>query len=301
MTEPSMMPGGEPALTGTEEWGSPGRLGGVRAREMRTARPAKRAVAVALGSLALVTASCASRPAASGPVKTGPVGSSPGGASSPPSTLAPLPQRKVTLLEVGDSLGIDLGWGLDWALSNDPHVTVVADAKGDTGLANTGYYNWPVVLRSELASVHPQVVVVFLGANDVQNFYQNGTYCAFGSPAWKAAYGARVAAMMDEVLTAKARLVWVGEPIMQSPSFSSKMALIDSIFRQEAASHPGVVYLPSWPLFATAAGTFNGGTTDITGTPEALRDPDGIHLATGGEDLLAREVVRKLRAVFKLP
>lgn len=261
-------------------------------------------VAGLLAGLAFLASSCA--PHAGGSVSgtkanSGQGGSTASTSTSPTSTVAPLPPGKVTVLEIGDSLGIDLGWGLQWALAKDPHVSVVADAKGDTGLVNTAYYNWPSVLSSELQSVHPQILVVFLGANDAQSFYSGSNYVSFGSAAWKADYAKKVSQMMTEGLAANAKVVWVGEPVMQDPHFSSEMALIDSIFRQEAAKHPGVMYFSSWPVFTTSSGAYNGGTTDITGTPEILRDSDGIHLATGGEDLLAAQVVKKMRSVYNLP
>ncbi|HLI44297.1 MAG TPA: DUF459 domain-containing protein [Acidimicrobiales bacterium] len=208
---------------------------------------------------------------------------------------------KVTVLEVGDSLGIDLGWGMQWALGADPHVNLVQDARGDTGLANTGYYNWPAELSTELQANHPQIVVVFLGANDVQGFYVGSQVVTFGTPAWRQAYAARVATMMSEATAAGAKVLWVGMPIMQDPTFSSAMREVDAIYRAEAAVHPGVTYMSSWRLFSTPTGQYNGGTTDVAGSVMPLRDPDGIHLADGGEDLLGLAVVKEMRTLYHLP
>ncbi|MHB8245343.1 MAG: SGNH/GDSL hydrolase family protein [Acidimicrobiales bacterium] len=208
---------------------------------------------------------------------------------------------KVTVLEIGDSLGLDLGFGLQWALSNDPHVNLVQDARGYTGLANTAYYNWPAQIQVDLNATHPQIVVVFLGANDVQNFYQNNQYITVGTPQWRQAYGARVAKMMTEATAAGAKVLWVGMPIMQQAHFSSEMAKVNSVFEAQAASHPGVTYFSSWKLFATPSGQFNGGSTNVAGSPMPLRDPDGIHLADGGGDLLATAIVHEMKAIYQLP
>ncbi len=208
---------------------------------------------------------------------------------------------KVTILEIGDSLGIDLGWGMQWALANDPHVNLVQDAKGDTGLANTGYFNWPAVLESELQQVHPQIVVVFLGGNDPQGFYQGNQLVTYGTPLWRRAYGQRVATMMTEATSAGAQVLWVGMPIMQPRRFSHEMAMQDAVYRAQAATHAGVTYFSSWKLFATPSGQYNGGTTDVAGSVMPLRDSDGIHLADGGEDLLGLDIVKKMQAIYKLP
>lgn len=225
------------------------------------------------------------------------------GATTTTTTAAPIAtgNGKVTVLEIGDSLGIDLGWGMQWALQSDPNVTLIQDAKGDSGLANTGFYDWPAVLEAELKADHPKIVVVFLGANDVQSFYSGGQYVSFGSALWHQAYGSRVSQMMDEATAAGARVLWVGMPIMESPSFSANIATIDSIFSSEASSHAGVTYYSSWPLFATPSGQYNGGTTDVAGSVMPLRDPDGIHLNDGGEDLLGLSVVKELRQLYRLP
>ncbi len=106
--------------------------------------------------------------------------------------------------------------------------------------------------------------------------------------------------MMDEATKAGARVLWVGMPIMESPSFSANIATINSIFSSEASSHAGVTYYSSWALFATPSGQYNGGTTDVAGSVLPLRDPDGIHLNDGGEDLLGLSVVRELRQLYRL-
>lgn len=257
----------------------------------------RRLVPVAVTGLALLLAACGTAPAAvSSSISTST-------SSSTTTTLPPLQRDggKVTVLEVGDSLGVDLGWGMQWALGNDPKVNLVQDAKGDTGLANTGYYDWPAELESDIRASHPQIVVVFLGANDVQNFYAGNKYVSFGSPLWRQQYGARVATMMREATSAGARVLWVGMPIMQSPVFSASISKIDAVFERVAAGRPGVTYFSSWKLFSLPNGQFDGGTTNVAGTALYLRDPDGVHLDNGGEDLLGKAVLTELRKLYKLP
>lgn len=203
----------------------------------------------------------------------------------------------ITVVEVGDSLGIDLGWGMSNALANDTSVKLVQGGYGDSGLVEPQFYNWPVHLEDYLTADHPQVVVVFLGANDVQNFWDGSTLETFGTASWAAAYGERVATMMQEATSAGARVLWVGMPIMQDPTFSSHMQFIDGIYAREAASHPGVTYFSSWNLFATPSGQYTG-TEVVGGQTVTLRDPDGIHIATGGLDVLGEAVVTKLQQLY---
>ena len=75
---------------------------------------------------------------------------------------------------------------------------------------------------------------MFLGANDVESFYTSNRFLAFGSPGWAEFYGERVATMMDEAVSAGAKLLWVGMPPMEDPSFSSGMATLNAVYRAEA-------------------------------------------------------------------
>ena len=129
--------------------------------------------------------------------------------------------RTGPVLEVGDSLGIDLGWGLQQELAGSGHEFIDA-ALGDTGLAEPSFYDWPRHLAAEAAEYRPGLVVVFLGANDVENLYVDGQYHPFGSRGWAATYGQRVADTMEQAITAGARVLWVGMPPMANSSFSAK-------------------------------------------------------------------------------
>jgi hypothetical protein len=214
--------------------------------------------------------------------------------------MAPLAQptdgHPLTILEIGDSLGEDLGIGLENELGEDPLVKIHPEAVGDTGLANVGFYNWPAELESELAQDHPQAVIVFLGANDGQGFDVDGEAVEFGTPAWISAYKARVADMMEEATSAGARVLWVGMPIMQPAWLAPEMVLVNSIYRSEAALHKGVTYFSSWALFSNSSGQYTEYVTGPGGEQIQLRDDDGIHLDTPGCDRLAQALIAPMDA-----
>jgi uncharacterized protein len=208
-------------------------------------------------------------------------------------TTVPLPAGPV--LEFGDSLGIDLGWGLSDVLSGSRHRFIAA-AVGDTGLADPAYYDWPAQLSVDLHLYHPATVVVFLGANDVESYYSSNRFLSFGSPGWAAFYGKRVAKVMDEAVSAGAKVLWVGMPPMQSPSFSSDMATLNAVYRNEALAHrPDVSYLASWRLLGGPQGQYRGSLAGADGEQLALRAPDGVHITRAGGDLLGRAVVARLK------
>jgi hypothetical protein len=206
--------------------------------------------------------------------------------------LAPV---KGPILEVGDSLGIDLGWGLQAKLAGSGHE-FLGEAVGDTGLAEPWYYDWPVHLQAYLAEYHPGLLIVFLGANDVENLYVGGVYDPFGSRGWVAAYGQRVAEMMAEATAAGARVLWVGMPPMGDPSFSSDMATLNALYLANANRHkPDVAFFPSWTVLGTAHGQFEQGPPGPDGQDNPWRAPDGVHITPQGADVLASAVVTNLR------
>jgi hypothetical protein len=110
--------------------------------------------------------------------------------------VSPDASGRYTVLEIGDSLGIDLGWGLRAQLARSPKVSLVEGAQGSTGLSNDWYYPWPPHFSQMLRQHHPQVAVIFLGTNDEQAIHVGAAVCLFNSPCWKTAYAHRVRQML---------------------------------------------------------------------------------------------------------
>lgn len=212
----------------------------------------------------------------------------------------PTSAHPLTILEIGDSLGEDLGFGLgDDVFAEDPYVHIVQDAVGDTGLARPDYYNWPAHLAAELQADHPGAVIVFLGGNDAQSFDQNGQVVELGSSSWHRIYSGRVADVMHECVDAGARVLWVGMPIMQDPGFASEMEMLNSIYRAEAARTPGVTYVSSWLTLASPSGSFELSVV-VDGETQYLRTPDGVHIANYGDYLLAKSLIAPMQAAWHI-
>ena len=195
------------------------------------------------------------------------------------------------VVEIGDSLGIDLGDQLRAQLDAAGTARTVVASVGDSGLSNLSYYNWPVHLATLLATDHPQLVVVFIGANDDQGLYVDGAAAAAGSPAWVTAYAARVDDVVRECASGGARVVWVGMPPMASPGLNEAVQLEDGIYQRETAAYAGTLYVPSAPVLGDTSGRFEITGVDASGQVVALRTPDGVHLTPAGAGLLAHTVI----------
>ncbi len=218
----------------------------------------------------------------------------------PPPLAQPTPTRPLVILDVGDSIGEDLGYGLGNVIGTSPGVRLVLAAQESTGLVDPAYYDWPAHLEADLQQYHPKLVVVMLGANDWNGLLQGNVGYVAGSPPWRRIYAQRVAQMMSEATSAGAHVLWVGMPIMEDPAFSADMEVLDAIFEEQAASHPGVTYVSTWRLFSSPSGHY---VTYISG-PQGLvqvRASDGIHIALpGGGEYIGSYVVKQIESRFHI-
>ena len=220
----------------------------------------------------------------------------------PPPLQSPTASHPLTLLSIGDSIGEDLGFGLGDVFSTDPDVRVVQKALEDTGLARSDYYSWPAALEADLRQYHPEIVVVMLGANDMQYFsIGNGRYISFSLTAsqWWQAYAHRVALVMEEATSAGAHVMWVGLPPMGSGSTVPRgfPQQLNKIFLSEARSHPGVAYFPAAKVLSSKTGGFTLYLT-VNGSLEQIRSSDGVHLLPPGYDLLAQALVQPMQRAW---
>ncbi len=212
-----------------------------------------------------------------------------------PDGLAPLAtptqSAPLRLLVVGDSLGIDFGQSFVNDLAATDVVSAVLDGHIDTGLSRPDYFNWLTELTHDMATYQPQAVVVFIGANDPQNFMDGSTSMSYGTPAWNVAYGKRVDAFMTEATSTGARVLWVGMPPMADPVLNAKMENLNAIDQSEAAQHTGVTYFASWSVLANAQGNYTAFLPDASGNEVQVRDPDGTHIAVPGAQRLSQAAI----------
>lgn len=201
------------------------------------------------------------------------------------------------MLEIGDSLGNDLGWGLAREIGNDRVLRLVQADKSSSGLATPWFYNWPAKEKVLLAQYHPQLVIATFGGNDEQNIRVDGHVVAFGSAPWIAAYTKIVTGLATAATKSGAYVLWVGMPIMQPNTYRANMVLINSVFLKVAQSVPGMAFLPTWDLFANVHGQYANAAL-VNRIPSVLRSTDGIHFSLVGENVIATYVTHELGLVY---
>ncbi len=219
----------------------------------------------------------------------------------PPPVTQPTPSHPLVMLDIGDSIGEDLGFGLLDQFAQDRYVHVIPKGKIDTGLARPDVWNWPVALENDLRQYHPGVVVIMMGANDNQSLLlANGNGVPTGTAQWDRLYRQRVALLMAEATAAGAHVMWVGLPPLSSPAVNSTFAAhVNAIAQQEAAVHNGVTYVSSWSTLGGPHGSFVQ-YKRVGGNVLEIRYSDGVHLAPSGYDLLASSLVQPMERAWRI-
>jgi hypothetical protein len=162
-----------------------------------------------------------------------------------------------------------------------------------SGLARPDFYDWPGALKEDVAAHDPEVMVVFLGANDGQGLVlPDGTAVQHVSdPRWTMEYQRRVGAVMDQLRADHRLVVWVGEPPMRNADFDARMKIVNQAYAAEAATRPWVVLVDSTLVLGDPSGAYADLVNDAAGTPVEVRSGDGIHLSRAGADRLAAQVL----------
>jgi hypothetical protein len=201
-------------------------------------------------------------------------------------------------VDIGDSIGEDLGFGLGDLFTGDHSVHLLQEGVEDTGLVQPNYYNWPGHLQEYLDKYKPGAVVIMMGANDDQNMNVNGQVYTPLSSGWVKAYTARVDVLMEESIAAGAHVIWVGLPPMGGGNITNPFVRqVNAIYLAQARRHPGVTFFPSWNVLASPKGKFTI-YLKINGSEVAIRSTDGVHLDPAGWDLLAQALVKPMQTAW---
>ncbi len=200
--------------------------------------------------------------------------------------------RKV--LVVGDFIAGGLAWGLEQAFADEPRLTVIDKSEPNTGLIRADSYDWNANLPAILNEVQPDLVAVVFGANDRQQLRDGKTRSAIRSPAWEAAYTARIDGIVDTLKLYGRPFFWVGAPPMRNTSASSDMVYFNGLFKprvQEVRGH----FVDIWNGFANEDGNYITSGPDVEGQVRQLRTGDGINFTRAGRMKLAFYVEREIR------
>jgi len=193
----------------------------------------------------------------------------------------------------GDSQAQGVAGGLQRVLLDDPRYKVFNHTHPGAALVHSDN-EWMAPIQTFLDKEKAEVAVVMFGANDRLDLRDDdGKYVHFRSDDWRALYAKRVDRVLTALSGARLKIVWCGNPIARSPTYSADMSYINDIYADEVA-HFGGEYLPLWTVIADNQGQFTAYGLDRSGVTERLRNDDGIHFTAAGYELIAERVISVL-------
>ncbi len=210
-----------------------------------------------------------------------------------PRLFVPTEQEPLQLWVGGDSMAAVFGNVLVREARDTGVVIAESESTLSSGLARPDYLNWPDRLTEIVETQNPDVMVLILGANDVQGMLSSdGEVIQIDDPAWDGEYRLRVREAMARMSDERRLTLWVGQPVMRSEELSQNMQRLNGIFELEAAANDDVEYVESWDLFTDSDGNYADLIEVDDGKVVDLRLNDGIHLTTDGGLRLTERVLQ---------
>jgi hypothetical protein len=171
-------------------------------------------------------------------------------------------------------------------------VRVRSDAHISSGLSKPSGLDWQAQARRQADRIHPDVTVVFLGAND--GFPMGDADCC--GPPWVAEYARRARRMMIAWgRGGRGRVYWLLLPAPRGGFFRETFPAVNAALRRAAAGPRRFARVIDLDRVFTPGGRYRDsmriGRRDVR-----VRQRDGVHLSAAGAALAARIVVRTLRA-----
>lgn len=225
--------------------------------------------------------------------------------------------RKKRILLMGDSM---LTSGLHVPLKKNlkrVFVNASVDVEGHpgTGLVKPKFFSWPKKLTEYKKKSHYDLVLIFLGTNDAQNFLFNHRVHKFASKNWDSVYADRALNLVEQACGMADQVVWMGQLPMKDSEFDIKMKHIDELMGKTLQNHSCSSFMPAlhWvenetggfasikavPVTRTVAAEGNSAKTQQV----QIRSVDGIHFSLVGarhySRILAEQIAKSLKKDMK--
>jgi hypothetical protein len=193
----------------------------------------------------------------------------------------------------GDSQAQGIAAGLQRVLLNDPRFHVINRTHPGASLTHAES-EWLGPVEHFVAHEQADVAIVMFGANDRLDMRDPKLgYLHFRSDTWHDAYAAKADQILTLLKGANLKIIWCGNPIARSPSYSADMNYINDIYDAEVSKFGGL-FFPLWSIIVDDSGQFTAYGKDRNGTTERLRGDDGIHFTAAGYEVIADKLVALL-------
>ena len=159
-----------------------------------------------------------------------------------------------------------------------------------TGLAYPQFFDWPTQIKRAISSGSADAVVVFLGANDTFDIYENGRVLPVGSREWKHVYGDRIRGIARFASQHHVALLWLGMPAMRRNDIQPYVPSMNRLYSNSVRAHGGL-YLPTAEILGVSETDYVP-FKRVDGHNLLTRAEDGVHFTPDGWDLVADSVLR---------
>lgn len=205
----------------------------------------------------------------------------------------PLSHRYKALL-VGDSFMEDITLAIMRNYyNNDPNIQFISVAKHSTGLCVSTNWNWPKKLEEFMQTHKPDVVLFFIGANDLQNIFDGQRRYSFTSAEWKKKYVEIAESMIDIARKGNAVPIWIGLPIM-SEAYAKWIPLVSEL-QHKACANRNIEYVDTVPTLADENGQYQVFMKTPTGDMVRIRKADKYHVDYAGSLMIIEQVVPSIK------
>jgi len=204
--------------------------------------------------------------------------------------------RRLRVLATGDSMIQIIDGDLKRRLARRGPISVRSDAHISTGISKPFSFNWPAHARASARDVHPDLTVMFLGANDgFPMGTPSGAKVACCDQGWVREYARRAQQMMRSYARGGAATVyWLLLPAPRSQRFRAVFGPVNQALRTAARSFPGVVRLIDLGATFTPHGRFRT-RMRWHGRVRTVRQADGVHLSAAGASIATELIIRRMR------
>ena len=194
-----------------------------------------------------------------------------------------------TIVVFGDSQAAGLARGLQRVLIEDPRYRVINRTHAGAALVHSES-EWLAPVERFTAKEKADIAVVMLGANDRLDMHGEHGYLRFRGDGWRDAYAERVDKILTLLSGAGIRIIWCGNPIARSATYTEDMSYINDIYGQEVARFGGQ-FVSLWTAVADDQGKYVAYAKDRDGTTTRMRADDGIHFTAAGYELIAEKLL----------
>ena len=222
--------------------------------------------------------------------------------SPPTTTLAPRvasPEEPLRILALGDSLMLDLQYGLARVLGARDDVLLTG--KGALGFGFTvPHWDWDEDVLTDydlsVAQARPEVIVMMIGANEFEGHVVEGEALPAGSDRWREVLAERADEAVAHWLAGGGHVYWWTTPLMRDSRFSAVEDLNVVWEDTMGAWAPAGSVLDSMEVLGDGDGRYRDEIVNEDGSIVPLRKEHGVHFLEIGADLLAKQLEEQLLA-----